>query len=197
MLVMNVENHPRCPYCRDAVRPQDAKRACETCMAWQHRACWEEHPRCSSCQAEDRSGSHCAAPGCWKPVGDVVTERSPRPAETSTVDMRRLCLEHAVEAARQQRQRLRLLLGLVLVLALGGGGLGLALVLNSSYASDLGEVAGLLFVLGLWGVAPLAYQHNVWADVLSELAARSRGETQPAPQARPSQGPSVTPKRAA
>jgi hypothetical protein len=43
-------NHPRCPYCHDVVRPQDAaKVGCSACMAWHHEACWGEAGGCGAC----------------------------------------------------------------------------------------------------------------------------------------------------
>lgn len=50
--------HPRCPYCHDAIQPQQVKTPCMTCMAWHHTACAEEHERCAACgdrTAEGRS----------------------------------------------------------------------------------------------------------------------------------------------
>ena len=41
---------PRCPYCHDEVTPQSSKRACATCMTWQHAECWDEHGACAACQ---------------------------------------------------------------------------------------------------------------------------------------------------
>ncbi|MCO5167292.1 MAG: hypothetical protein M9894_13155 [Planctomycetes bacterium] len=43
--------HPRCPFCHEAVRPDHTKAACDGCMAWQHGACWDDHGRCAACEA--------------------------------------------------------------------------------------------------------------------------------------------------
>jgi hypothetical protein len=43
--------HPRCPFCHEAVRPEEEKAACLHCMAWQHGECWRElGERCGSCR---------------------------------------------------------------------------------------------------------------------------------------------------
>lgn len=42
--------HPRCPFCRDAVLPAEEKVACGACMGWTHAACFEEaQRRCGAC----------------------------------------------------------------------------------------------------------------------------------------------------
>ena len=41
--------HPRCPYCHDAITPEQVKTPCMTCMAWHHSDCAEEHERCAAC----------------------------------------------------------------------------------------------------------------------------------------------------
>jgi hypothetical protein len=43
--------HPRCPYCKDAVQPEQEKSSCHGCMAWHHAECWDEHGACSACGA--------------------------------------------------------------------------------------------------------------------------------------------------
>lgn len=43
--------HPKCPYCHEAVKASDDKAPCLACMAWQHRACRVEHGRCAACGA--------------------------------------------------------------------------------------------------------------------------------------------------
>lgn len=50
-----VVNHSilRCPYCHDVVTIQSSKKACEQCMAWHHKECWNETGRCSTCQFGD------------------------------------------------------------------------------------------------------------------------------------------------
>jgi hypothetical protein len=40
---------PRCPYCHESIGADDGKTACEACMAWHHRGCWQEHGACSAC----------------------------------------------------------------------------------------------------------------------------------------------------
>lgn len=39
----------RCPFCHDAVRPEQDKTACDACMAWHHKDCWADHGGCSAC----------------------------------------------------------------------------------------------------------------------------------------------------
>ena len=41
--------HPPCPYCHGPVEPSQIKAACDACMAWHHKECWEEHGACSTC----------------------------------------------------------------------------------------------------------------------------------------------------
>jgi hypothetical protein len=49
---MSLVKHPRCPFCHEEVLASDPKRACEACMAWQHRGCWSEGgDRCATCGA--------------------------------------------------------------------------------------------------------------------------------------------------
>ena len=43
--------HPRCPFCHDAVAPEDEKAACAACMAWHHRECWAEAGACGACSS--------------------------------------------------------------------------------------------------------------------------------------------------
>jgi len=43
---------PRCPYCHEAIRPEDEQLACNSCRAWHHEACWAEgRERWSACGA--------------------------------------------------------------------------------------------------------------------------------------------------
>lgn len=50
--------HPRCPFCREPVRPgaDVEKRSCSACMAWHHAACWTEQGGCASCGHGDPTG---------------------------------------------------------------------------------------------------------------------------------------------
>lgn len=44
--------HPRCPFCHDAVGPSDDATPCLTCRAWQHTDCAAEGAgRCGACRA--------------------------------------------------------------------------------------------------------------------------------------------------
>jgi hypothetical protein len=46
--------HPRCPFCHDAVRGEDEKHGCSGCMAWHHLECWRESSeRCATCRQEE------------------------------------------------------------------------------------------------------------------------------------------------
>jgi hypothetical protein len=45
--------HPPCPYCHGPVGPDDIKAACDSCMAWHHRECWEGHGSCAACAFGD------------------------------------------------------------------------------------------------------------------------------------------------
>lgn len=44
--------HPRCPFCHDALGPADDATPCLTCRAWQHADCASEGAgRCGACRA--------------------------------------------------------------------------------------------------------------------------------------------------
>lgn len=44
--------HPRCPFCHDAIGPADEATPCLTCRAWQHTDCAAEGVgRCGACRA--------------------------------------------------------------------------------------------------------------------------------------------------
>lgn len=48
--MLNIKaKHPPCPYCHGPVEPRQTKAACDSCMAWHHKECWEEHGSCSAC----------------------------------------------------------------------------------------------------------------------------------------------------
>ena len=48
--------HPRCPYCKDAVQPGDRKKACDACMSWHHAECWDGYGRCAACEGAAVAG---------------------------------------------------------------------------------------------------------------------------------------------
>lgn len=60
-------DHPRCPYCHGSLRPEEAKAACEHCMAWHHRECVEAHARCASCGDPLVAGSPARPPRRRRP----------------------------------------------------------------------------------------------------------------------------------
>ena len=52
----------RCPYCHVSLAGAEPKKGCDSCLAWHHAECWDEHGRCSTCG----SGSADQAPvGSW------------------------------------------------------------------------------------------------------------------------------------
>ena len=54
---------PRCPYCHEDVAPQGEKAyGCPSCLAWHHRACWDELAGCGVCR--ERAGE--PSPGSVK-----------------------------------------------------------------------------------------------------------------------------------
>ncbi|MBX3466573.1 MAG: hypothetical protein KF878_06705 [Planctomycetes bacterium] len=66
--------HPRCPFCRDAVLPGDEKVACSACMGWTHAVCFEEtHRRCGAC------GGGAAAPAASAASGTAPAGEAARP----------------------------------------------------------------------------------------------------------------------
>ncbi|MBL4848280.1 MAG: hypothetical protein JKY65_22405 [Planctomycetes bacterium] len=55
---------PRCPFCHDDVGLSSAQRACGSCRAWHHVACWSEGgARCSACRAVPTSAPIRIEPG--------------------------------------------------------------------------------------------------------------------------------------
>lgn len=108
-------NHssPKCPYCHDAVTADSLKTACESCMAWHHRDCWEEHGACSTChQVRDRdraSGSNSERGG--RKVCDQAgcTEFAVNREEMGA--LAKLCTDHGVSRAKRSET---LMLGLTL-----------------------------------------------------------------------------------
>ena len=70
--------HPRCPYCRDAVQPEDPKAACDACMTWHHAECWEGLGRCAACQAERAVGRGESSPAAPLPTS-AIGRREPAP----------------------------------------------------------------------------------------------------------------------
>jgi len=67
----------RCPFCHDAVSPEQDKTACDACMAWHHKECWSNHGGCSAC-GEGASTATKPSPKEAAPVQRVV--RAVRPA---------------------------------------------------------------------------------------------------------------------
>lgn len=97
--------HPRCPFCHDAVRPGDEdKQACGACMAWHHAACWGEHGGCAGCGAG--APVRARAPGVGAKGEDEGTS-----AEAAVV---------APASSTRARPRTWALLGWALALALVG-----------------------------------------------------------------------------
>lgn len=43
----------RCPYCHEDVKPRDEKQACNGCMAWHHKECWQDYGRCVICGLQE------------------------------------------------------------------------------------------------------------------------------------------------
>lgn len=115
--------HPRCPFCHDAVQPGATEKvACQACMAWHHGPCWAEHGGCAACG----EGRPAATPGPQtQPTSKATATPAGAPSATctwegcsETRDEGRLCGAH--------RRRVRLIqAGLVtssvlLLIAAGG-----------------------------------------------------------------------------
>jgi RING finger family protein len=66
----------RCPFCHDAVSPDQDKTACDACMAWHHKECWSNHGGCSAC-GEGASTEAKPSPKEGAPVQRVVREVQP------------------------------------------------------------------------------------------------------------------------
>ena len=116
-------SHAVCPYCKDPVRPSDPKAACDACMAWHHRDCWNAHGRCSACGATAGMASTplglqaspadpreqaqvddglCRAEGCVQPrtavVGTGVRVTLPVTLEAGRLDA--FCPQHAAAGVK-------------------------------------------------------------------------------------------------
>ena len=51
-MAIRVDTPHRCPFCHDGVHATAAKIACDGCMAWHHRECWDAYgARCGACGA--------------------------------------------------------------------------------------------------------------------------------------------------
>jgi hypothetical protein len=146
-LALNLNAHPRCPFCRDEVHPHDAKQACLACMAWHHQACWFEHGRCSTCQAEHAAPRQCTAPDCMTPVNGVVTEPKKVNRDPNAQDLRLLCAPHAVQAIDQQVLRVRVSVALLLLLTAGSFVWALVMVAQDPGRADEDLLAVLLTCL--------------------------------------------------
>ena len=75
---------PRCPYCHESVEISSSKTACESCMAWHHKECWQEHGGCSAC-------------------GTGVTEQSSEIHEVTETAARSTCVHGNCEELVQTR----------------------------------------------------------------------------------------------
>ena len=83
-----------CPFCKDAVRPDQDKVACDACMAWHHSECWADYGACSACRGASRAeqGGHsdsrsaCRWQGC---------PRLPDPLCANELHLKGLCNAHA------------------------------------------------------------------------------------------------------
>jgi len=97
----------RCPFCREAVRPDEAKTACDACMAWHHTECWGEHGGCAAC---DHAGA--VAPGAPRRAREGAgAEPAPAASAEGAAECRRigcaepvlagkvLCTRHALQDA--------------------------------------------------------------------------------------------------
>ena len=77
---------PRCPYCHDPIEASARKTGCETCMAWHHRECWEEHAGCSACAGTVRLATSPTATELQKLPAPAPTERSGGPSGRGSPD---------------------------------------------------------------------------------------------------------------
>ena len=106
---VNIVNNslPRCPYCHESVEISSSKTACESCMAWHHKECWQEHGGCSACGLRTNTNSThsqvertievreaCSYLACQEPVQVRLTAHSYRVR----------CLTHALKFSREKIQ---------------------------------------------------------------------------------------------
>ena len=137
--------HNRCPFCHDAVGPADPKVACDGCMAWHHRDCWQSHGTCSACGFASVARQGRADP--------------PRPRESSQRCVRLRCTasvpEGHIVCERHRRQDANACLWIGVLGLLLWGAL-FAVVAGGSFHGPLGEVSLSLAVLGAiltsWGI---------------------------------------------
>jgi len=71
----------RCPYCHDAVALSDPdRRACLSCAAWHHDACWDEQGGCAACELYDGSAAKPATKAQARPAAPPGPGRVSRAA---------------------------------------------------------------------------------------------------------------------
>lgn len=151
-----IVNHssPKCPYCHDSVTADSVKTACESCMAWHHLDCWQEHGACSTCQhvRDDERPSLASSEGRERKVCDQAgcTELAVNKKDMGALG--KLCMSHGViRAKRSENIMLALTLGalfytlIYLMMALGDGQIesGLPMAIGCSL---LGIFWGMIFL---------------------------------------------------
>lgn len=111
----------RCPYCHDAVTGSQSKTACDSCMAWHHKECWQELQRCGTCGLTNsihhapnptRTHYHSSRPGsCAYSTCDEPRHEGERGQVHS-----RYCLKHRFRKARDNAELSNALCGLFIAL---------------------------------------------------------------------------------
>ncbi|MDF1665997.1 MAG: hypothetical protein P1V97_29845, partial [Planctomycetota bacterium] len=79
---------PRCPYCHDSVTVHSTKQACEACMAWHHKECWQEHGGCSACGFKSKASTSSMAGNRRSAGGSERTASATKSPITTTCDHR-------------------------------------------------------------------------------------------------------------
>ncbi|MDF1665998.1 MAG: hypothetical protein P1V97_29850 [Planctomycetota bacterium] len=117
---------PRCPYCHDSVTVHSSKQACESCMAWHHKECWQEHGGCSGCGGQKQSSPATISPKqeSQEPLPPHLATcfqricQSPRQTVLKNSGYEILCREHAHDAAKTSVKVYTVILGLLPTLSL-------------------------------------------------------------------------------
>ncbi|RMG10073.1 MAG: hypothetical protein D6731_18220 [Planctomycetota bacterium] len=172
--------HPhRCPYCHDAVRPEEEKHACEGCMAWMHAECFAAYAACGACgraPAGRPAPAPARSPGApsllerakelneriesrGSPIADTAAERCRAPGcpEARLVGSSLFCARHRAEhRLRSRRQDARTLLGIGLLNLVVFAGIAWFLR-GSGEAPGRDDVLGIFWILSAFGALATAW----------------------------------------
>lgn len=131
---------PRCPYCHDPVAPGgDEAHGCGGCLAWQHRACWEEHGACGACGRAAAAGA--AAVGAPTKPGQGLSLDSLQQVKTHLRLFARLSLIYAAQITLFAWLQLWPVVALLLVVGVVSGAIFWRGAMRSLHERDAAEGA--------------------------------------------------------